>query len=261
MAALHRHGCHWGLSVGAPRRLARGAGRAPPQSDHRPFPAQRRPCPVLPSVALHRHGCSPAYAVSRPRDSTFASEKYASPVHGSNCEGPGAVRHASIVAQWPSLRAQGALRCNTRRALSLRARMVLQVEACKNHITSHAEAHRGSPELWTLSLRARMVLQVEACKNHVTSHDARSPCTRGSVHRSRLSVCAQPCVGVEPCVSGLHTCQAACAAALVKLMAPRLPWMPRYSSHAICRQDSEAAHRGAVLGLCTHTIALEAWPR
>jgi hypothetical protein len=37
------------------------------------------------------------------------------------------------------------------------------------HGSRHAGCERRA-ELWTLSLRARMVLQVEACKNHITSH-------------------------------------------------------------------------------------------
>jgi hypothetical protein len=50
-------------------------------------------------------------------------------------------------------------------------------------------------ELWTLSLRARMVLQEEACKNHITSQDRARLAGRAS--RPRLDLQAATAVGCQ----------------------------------------------------------------
>jgi hypothetical protein len=55
------------------------------------------------------------------------------------------------------------------RFVAMARALLADVPAPPVHVRDKVRARHSRSELWTLSLRARMVLQVEACKNHSTA--------------------------------------------------------------------------------------------
>jgi hypothetical protein len=157
--------------------LGRGRHHSPPPPPQRPWLPQHPPPPAVGPAWGPSDG--PPAAAARTSSSSSSSSSPSS----SSLRTP--IRHTEGRTSHPCPHATTSLRGSQSHvsARNPQTRMGLRVTHGHNRPAQHGTPCERRSELWTLSLRARMVLQVEACTNHSTARHASRPSRRPLTHR------------------------------------------------------------------------------